>query len=45
MYQRLCQLMIKTVQTTFIYCFETRNDKACMSPVVYGTENMEMTSN
>ena len=30
-YQGLCQLMTRTVQTTFIYCFETRNEKACMS--------------
>ena len=34
----MCQLMIRTVQTTFVYCFETSNEKACMSPVVFGTE-------
>ena len=36
------QLMIRTVQTNFIYCFQTRNGKACMSPVVFSTENMEI---
>ena len=35
--------MIKTVQTTLIYCFETSNGNACMSPVVFGTENIEIT--
>ena len=25
--------------TTFIYCFKIRNEKACMTPDVFGTEN------
>ena len=27
--------MIRTVQTIVIYCFGTRDEKACMSPVVF----------
>ena len=44
-YQELCQLMIRTVQAIFYHIFvETKDCKACMSPTVCDTENMEITN-